>query len=165
MITSKYIDISVAGLCYVTAMPNHTESFKNTGSGVETQFLYVLHGTAVFGPSDGVQDRVLVKGEVMDIEDLMGVPLTGSTAESFASWVGVNPKPSDKRFDYQLLHGGDSLAITGDSRERFLVALVGGVEANGTTIEQHKFARVKEGQQVNVQVPMSSVAIVLTTRQ
>lgn len=164
VLSAKTIDISVAALCCIYAPPNHTQSFVNTGRGGQTQFFYVTHGTAVFGPTDGVKDRVLVAGEILDIEHLMGSSITGSTSDASAAWVSVNPIPGDRRFDHQLIKGAGSAVVSGDSRVRAVVAIVGDIQVDGVLLREHKASQIYAGQTVNVSVPEGSVAIILVTR-
>lgn len=163
MIVTKVVDLGVANLCLAAAGDNHTEVFSNSGDGASFQFTYFVSGNA-FTKNSNDEVVPLQGGQLIDFEDRMGMPFTGWTEQNPAVWVSVCPKPYTKRFDYQIVRGGESTSIIGDDKERVLVAIVGSIEANGKTITEHKFARINDGQQVSVVVPEGSVAVVLTTR-
>lgn len=164
MITGSVLDLSILNLCLVHAGPNHTESFKNSGDGSTTQFFYVTHGTATFGPSGKVQTYTLTANNIIDIEDLMGTPLTGSTDGSSASWVSINPIPATRRFDYTLIRNDTPVTLTGSKSESIVVALVGSLIANGHLVSEHKFARIPVDKTVEIYASVGSVGVLLVTR-
>jgi hypothetical protein len=164
MIAASVLDLAIANLCRVHAGPLHTESFRNSGDGSATQFFYVTHGTATFGPSGSAQTHTLTAGSIVDIETLMGTPLTGSTESSAASWVSINPIPATRRFDYTLIRNDTPITVVGGAAESIVVALVGGLVANDQPIPEHKFARIPVGKVVNIHASAGAVGVLLVTR-
>lgn len=162
MILRKGVEIGTARLCYSAVSSCVAENFKNSGDGTSFQLVYFAAGSAQIEMN---HDLITVQaGQIYDFEKYMGFPCAGKAGEDSVFWVAINPDPFTKRFDHQLIRGGEALLVVGDDKERVLVALVGAIKANGKTIRESNFASIKNGQQVNVQVPEDSVAIVLTTR-
>jgi hypothetical protein len=164
MILTKVVDIGIANLCCASASAGHDETFRNSGDGAATQLIYLLYGVCYAKCAALDSTIAMVPGQIVDLSSIMGFPIEGR-AEQESMWVSINPKPKSKRFDYRLLESGASISHTGDSEEQYLVSLVGSIHANEKTIPEHKFARIALGQQVVVQVPDGSAAIILTTRQ
>jgi len=162
MILQKSIEIGTARLCYSAVSSYATQNFKNSGDGGSFQLVYFVAGSAQIEMN---HDLITVQaGQIHDFEKYMGFSCAGKTGKDSVFWVAIKPDPFTKRFDHQLIRGGEALSIVGDDKERVLVALVGKIKANDKTISENNFASVKNGQQVNVQVPEGSVAILLTTR-
>ena len=163
MILAKLVPLGFANLCCTSVTSNESRTFPNQGDGGSIQLSYIVSGEC-FANRGAVEGQHFVAGQMYDLESTMGQPFFGWTEEQPVTWVGVCPDPFDRRLDYQLIRGGEKATLVGDGKERFLVALVGAIEANGKTISEHKFARINEGQQVSVQVPEGSVAVVLAVR-
>lgn len=163
MIITKLVDIGVANLCCASATPGHVETFGGSKDGHSTQLTYVADGGGWGRSEDGLIEIQMTAGSVVDMEPLMGSQFVGTVTEP-SFWVSINPKPSSKRFDHVLIVGADQRSIVGDERERILVAIVGEITANGVSIGEHKFAKIKNGTSVVIDVPKNSVAIILTTR-
>lgn len=164
MILTKLIDLGFANLCIVSATAGHTATFSNSGEGAQTQFSYIVTGQGTVGPENNVAPLLAMTGKVTDMEHLMGSPLVGKAGDETLTWVSINPKPSNKRYDYQIISGGESVTITGTDAECALVSLLGGCTTNDKSIGEHKFARIPSGQSVDVQVPQNSVAVFLISR-
>ena len=163
MIINKIVDLGVANLCCASASAGHKQIYPNKGDGAATQLSFnIMGGGTAYSEALGIT-LSSSKSELVDMEPLMGYPFEGICAEN-SLWVSINPKPESKRFDYQLIRGEDTANIAGDASERVLISLLGAIEANGVEMTEHKFARIKDGQQVSVHVPQGSVALVLTTR-
>lgn len=164
MIVTKATDLGFANLCVAAATAGHVERFKNSGDGAQTQLTYVITGQGIARPEDGSPDVLLAAGAISDMEPLMGKPFVGYTGDAALAWVSINPKLASKRYDPQLIRGGESVTVTGTDAECILVSLVSECAANGKAIGEHKFARIPSGQSVDVQVPQNSVAVFLISR-
>jgi hypothetical protein len=119
-------------------------------------FLYLVKGS-------GTANGRAVQSGANDLLDFVGAPIDYKFGEDGSTWVAINVTDGANSTCSHLSTGQHTLEVS-SGEKRFLISLVGDIEANGKVITEHKFARVRDGQQVNVQVPEGSVAIVLTTQ-
>jgi hypothetical protein len=77
-------------------------------------------------------------------------------------FVAIAHKLNDSVFTLEPLHSGSTKVVVGGSGECYVACLDGSIVANTKTIDEFKFARVSQGQEVSVSVPDGSFGLVLT---
>jgi hypothetical protein len=147
-------------LCTGYLAPN--EILKNTNKAATelNQAVYVILGNAT-AASENKQSILLNARQLADVSDFAGQEITHTAGSDGVAWVAVNPIPETKRYQTQLVSGGDTVEVTADGAECAIVCLVGSIDVNGKQIAALEYARVLPTKIVTLEVPQNSVALIL----
>jgi hypothetical protein len=154
MIVTSFTVLGDFGICLGHSPSAGSFHHPNTGNLTCNLFLYVVKGGAT-------ANGRLVQIGANDLSDFVGAPIDYEFAEEGVTWMAVNVTDGANSSCFELPAGQHT--IEGGDR-KYVAVLLGQITANDKVIPELKFARIKEGKQVVVQVPPGSVAVVLTAR-
>ncbi len=132
----------------------------NNESGVLNQAVYVYKGS-ITASADSKSDIALLSGQLTNVAEFAGLPIAYTGSPEGALWLAVNPTPASKRYEMQLLRGGDFMDVESGSNECAVVCLSGVISVGDKPIVQHKYARIMPNKTVAVIVPHDSLALVM----
>lgn len=161
MITFKTIQCRGFALCVGSALPGDVLTQPNKGNGVAMQYAYVYRGNATV--TDGEATEELPGKQLLDLTKYMGTEVSFDMLGDPTMWIAVNPVPETNRFTAEFVAGGNTLTVVGGEKRKTILCLEGSVICNGTTVDALKYASVRNGASVSLNVPEESAAVVLTT--
>lgn len=173
-------------LCRGFITPNDSYNYSPEDSNIDTrytQIFYMIEGSGSIklnnnfvGSFDNNYSNVVPEYQdhyntyvkqgatslLIDLRIMQGSAFSFTSGEKGAGWLCINPVPTDKLFDCDLILGGTSKTITGDGKEHIIMCAKGSITINDKTFSQFNYARVLEGKTANIVVPSDSEAIYLT---
>lgn len=161
MVIHKILDAKRFIACHGYASDNEKIVAPNTFSGGFGQIMYIMTGSATISPTDPnstVPSKTFHVG-INDITEYYGTPCTYTAGPNGGTWICINPIPMNAR--YKMTNLLDGQTITGDLTERTIMCLSGTIQANGKEIENMNYARIYNGKSVTVNIPATSIAILL----
>jgi len=132
----------------------------NSGDGVFTQAVYLYKGSSI-ASSGGKSDIPLPTGQITDLSAFAGLPISYLGGPQGALWAAINPTPATKRYEMQLLRGGNFMDVESGGNECVVVCLSGVISVGDKPIAQHKYARILPNKTAGVIVPHDSLALVM----
>ncbi len=80
-----------------------------------------------------------------------------------ATWIGINPIPSKKRYNARLIKGVITETINHSNKETFIVCVDGIVTCNGVELKPTQYARIVSDNKT-FNLSQNGVAIICTER-
>jgi hypothetical protein len=150
-------------LCTSGITPNDGFVLENSGQGKEAQFVYINNGGGFLRFANG--DVLPVDaGNIYDISQYVGTPVRYEADGRGAHGMAIDPVPSSKKFDHELVKGEATRSIVGTSNECLVLCLDGTITCNDIELKSTQYAPVRNGKTVNVSVPANAVMVILTAR-
>lgn len=130
-------------------------------NGQYSQLIYIIDGNGAIYNMDGTLDQVGVKGNVYNLEKYYRGQgyIFRTPKENGSYWFCINPIPSNKIFDYEVIKEGESKLIVGDGVERTIICVEGTIEVNGKELGVKQYARVLNEKTAEVKVNSKSAAV------
>lgn len=147
-------------LCVGYVAPNESFLHENRADGHLTQVLYTYAGGG-FAASEGKPTKTVIKNALTDLSDFAGSSIKYTAGEEGAAWVALNPLPSTKRYETQLIQGSSAIEVVAGETECAIICLLGSVIASGKTIPAQSYARVLPAKTVALEVPENSSALII----
>lgn len=150
-------------LCTSGISPNYFYIMENSGPGKEVQFLYVIQGGGKLVFQD--ESTMRIDPKIMyDLSQYVGTPIKYWADDRGAIGMAIDPVPSNKRFNYDLVHGEATRTVVGTANECTILCLEGTITCNGVELTSTQYAPVADGKTVNVSVPANASMVILTAR-
>jgi hypothetical protein len=150
-------------LCTSGITPNDGFVLQNSGQGQEAQFVYINNGGGFLRFANG--DVLPVDaGNIYDISQYVGTPVRYEADDRGAHGLAIDPVPSGKRYDYELVKGETTRTVVGTNTEQKILCLDGTIVCNDIELKSTQYAPVVNGKTVNVTVPANAVMVILTAR-
>ncbi len=158
MIFNKNIDVKIANLCCIAATSGHVETFKNTGTGIVTQFVYVIDG----GGNLTMNDTLIPspKGSIVDLTPYKDQPVSGVALENGIIWIGINPK-DNVWLEYKTFEPG-SYSLNALDKDQYLVCLKGQINVGTAVIKETMFSKLPLNKDISFTLDANSFAIILS---
>ena len=128
-------------ICYGTMTSNETLINPNVNDGSFNQLVYLYSGSALAG-SENSQTTELIAGDLVDVSQYANAPIKYVSGNNGATWIGINPIPSTKRYDARLIKGAITETINSSDKETFIVCADGIVTCNGVELKPTQYARI-----------------------
>ena len=128
-------------ICYGTMTSNETLINPNVNDGSFNQLVYLYSGSALAG-SENSQTTELIAGDLVDVSQYANAPIKYVSGNNGATWIGINPIPSTKRYDARLIKGAITETINSSDKETFIVCVDGIVTCNGVELKPTQYARI-----------------------
>ena len=147
-------------LCAGSLGPGEQYTFTNTGDGDVNQIVYTLAGGGI-----DEQDGVVIHfnaGEITDVSSFANKPYLGTPGAEGVTWMCINPLPATKRYEHRLAPIGDSTFISNTPECHVICASETPIVCNGKTIQKFNYARILNGNTVNLNVPTGAAALIIT---
>jgi len=141
MIIQNSIACRGFSICYGSMTPNENLVCPNTTDGFFNQWIYLYDGSALAG-SEASQTTELTKDTLVDVSQYAGAPIKYVAGNSGATWLGINPIPTTKRYDARLVKGTATETINPSAKESFIICVEGSVTCNGVQLKPMQYARV-----------------------
>ena len=162
MIVQNSISCRGFSICYGTMTPNENLVCSNTTDGFFNQWIYLYNGSALSG-TESNQTTELSQGELVDVSQYAGAPIKYVSGNNGATWLGINPIPTTKRFNARLIKGVITETINPSDKETFIVCVDGFVTCNGVQLKPTQYARVVATSKT-FDLSQNAVAIICTER-
>jgi hypothetical protein len=162
MIVQNGIACRGFAICYGTMTPNETLINPNVNDGSFNQLVYLYSGSALVG-SENSQTTELTAGNLVDISQYANAPIKYVVGNNGATWIGINPTPSTKRYDARLIKGPITETINPSNKETFIICVDGVVTCNGAELKPTQYARVVTTSK-SFDLSQNGVAIICTER-
>lgn len=150
-------------LCTSAISPNDYYVLDNAGTGKVIQFLYLISGGGTLVFNDGSSMQV-DQDIIYDLSQYAGTPIKYWADGRGAIGMAIDPVPSDKRFNHELVKGETNKTIVGTANECIILCLEGTITCNGIELKSTQYAPITEGKTVNVSVPANAAMVILTAR-
>lgn len=163
MIVQNGIPCRGFSICYGTMTPNETLVCSNDINGYFNQWIYLYSGSALAGSEDS-QTTVLTQGSLVDVSQYAGAPIKYIAGINGATWLGINPIPTTKRYDTRLIKGPITETINPSDKEAFVICVDGSVKCNGVELKPMQYVRVVSSNKT-FDLSQNGVAIICIKRQ
>ena len=141
MIVQNGIACRGFAICYGTMTSNETLINPNVNNGSFNQLVYLYSGSALVW-SENSQTTELTAGNLVDVSQYANAPIKYVSGNNGATWIGINPIPSTKRYDARLIKGAITETINSSDKETFIVCVDGIVTCNGVELKPTQYARI-----------------------
>lgn len=92
-----------------------------------------------------------------------GAPIKYVAGNNGATWLGINPIPTTKRYDARLIKGSTTETINSSNKETFIVCVDGILTCNDVQLKPTQYARVVSTSKT-FNLNQNGVAIICTER-
>lgn len=141
MIVQNGITCRGFSICYGSMTANENLVCSNTTDGFFNQWIYLYSGSALAG-SEASQTTELTEGTLVDVSQYAGAPIKYVAGNNGATWLGINPIPTTKRYNARLIKGAVTETIDASDKETFIVCIDGFLTCNGVQLKPMQYARV-----------------------
>jgi hypothetical protein len=162
MIVQNSISCRGFSICYGSMTPNESLVCSNTTDGFFNQWIYLYSGSALAG-SEASQTTELTAGALVDVSQYAGAPIKYVAGNNGATWLGINPIPTTKRYNAKLIKGVTTETISPSDKETFIVCVDGIVTCNGVELKPTQYTRIVSNNKT-FNLSQSGVAIICTER-
>ena len=149
-------------ICHGTMTANEILTNPNVNDGSFNQLVYLYSGSALAG-SENSQTTELIAGDLVDVSQYANAPIKYVSGNNGATWIGINPIPSTKRYDARLIKGAITETINSSDKETFIVCVDGIVTCNGVELKPTQYARIVSDNKT-FNLSENGVAIICTER-
>lgn len=162
MIVQNGIACRGFAICYGTMTSNETLINPNVNNGSFNQLVYLYSGSALVG-SENSQTTELIAGDLVDVSQYANAPIKYVAGNNGATWIGINPTPSTKRYDARLIKGPITETINPSNKETFIICVDGVVTCDAAELKPTQYARVVVTSKT-FDLSQNAVAIICTER-
>lgn len=162
MIVQNGIPCRGFSICYGTMTPNEFLICENNTDGFFNQWIYLYNGSAMAG-TESSQTTELTAGTLVDVSQYSGAPIKYVAGNNGATWLGINPIPTTKRYDARLIKGAITETINPSDKETFIVCVDGILICNGVQLKPTQYARIMSSSKT-FDLNQNGVAIICTER-
>jgi hypothetical protein len=141
MIIQNAISCRGFGICHGTMTANESLINPNVNDGAFNQWVYLYSGSALAG-TESNQTTELTEGSLVDVSEYAGSAIKYVAGNNGATWIGINPMPSTKRYDARLIKGAITETINASNKETFILCVNGILTCNGVQLKPTQYARV-----------------------
>jgi len=168
MISNALIPYKTFNACSVACIPGGTFVHPNNKDGFSSQWLYAYYGEGsvqcINGNSLHISKALDGALHELPIDDFLNKELTVTGGSTVFHYIAINPVPSTRRFNAELINETTQRSITGFEKETVIFCLEGKIVCNDVEIDTWKFASIENNKSINLTVPQNSVALLLTER-
>jgi hypothetical protein len=162
MIVQNGISCRGFSICYGTMTPNENLVCPNTTNGFFNQWIYLYSGFALAG-TESNQTTELIEGTLVDVSQYAGAPIKYVSGNNGATWLGINPIPTTKRYDAKLIKGPVTETINPSDKETFIICVDGIVACNDVQLKATQYVRVVSTSKT-LNLSTNGIAIICTER-
>lgn len=168
MISNSLIPYKTFNACSIACIPNGFFVHPNNKEGSVSQWVYVYYGDGLIECTNGKSMHISkeLHGVLHEIpiDDFLNTQLTVTGGNNGFHYIAINPIPTTKRFNAEVINETTQRSITGFEKETIIFCLEGKIQCNGVEIDTWKFASIENNKTVSLTVPQNSVALLLTER-
>lgn len=128
-------------ICHGTMTANESLVQSNINDGFFNQLIYLYAGSALAG-TESSQTTELTTGSLVDVSQYANAPIKYVSGDNGATWIGINPVPSTKRYDARLIKGPITETINYSNKETFILCVDGTLTCNGIELKPTQYARI-----------------------
>lgn len=162
MIIQNAIGCRGFAICHGTMTANESLTNPNINNGSFNQWVYLYSGSALAG-NESNQATELTAGSLVDVSQYADAPIKYVAGNDGATWIGINPVPSTKRYDAELIKGNITKTIDASNKETFIICVEGVVTCNGIQLNSTQYARIVSASKT-FNLNQNAVAIICTER-
>jgi hypothetical protein len=162
MIVQNSISCRGFSICYGTMTPNENLVCSNITDGFFNQWIYLYNDSALAG-TESSQTTQLLQGELVDVSQYAGEPIKYVAGDNGATWLGINPIPTTKRYNARLIKGSTAETVNPSDKETFIVCVDGIITCNGVQLKPMQYARIVNASKT-FELSQNGVAIICTER-
>lgn len=162
MIIQNGIPCRGFSICHGTMTPNEYLISSNTTDGFFNQWIYLYSGSAMAG-TESSQTTVLKEGSLVDVSEYANAPIKYVAGNNGATWLGINPIPTTKRFDAKLIKGFVTETIEPSNKQTFILCIEGIVTCDGVDLKPTQYARILSKSKT-FNLKENSIAIICTEK-
>ena len=162
MIVQNSISCRGFSICYGTMTLNESLLCSNITDGFFNQWIYLYNGSALAG-TESSQTTQLLQGELVEVSQYAGAPIKYVAGNNGATWIGINPIPTSKRYDAKLIKGPTTETINPSGKETFIMCIDGIITCNGAQLNPTQYARVVNNSKT-FDLNQNGIAIICTER-
>jgi len=141
MITQDSIGCRGFSICHGTMTANENLVCSNTTDGFFNNWIYLYSGSALAG-SEASQTTELTEGTLVDVSQYANAPIKYVAGNNGAKWLGINPIPTNKRYNARLVKGIVTETIGSSDKETFIVCVDGTITCNNVQLQPMQYARI-----------------------
>ena len=144
----------------ITANDFYEYTYHDTSTDAKfSQIFYLEEGSGELQLSDGsVYGNSLTSG-IWDLREFYKKVYKFVSYEKGAKWICINPIPSNKFFDIELLKSNTEKTIIGDDKLQIILCLRGSLNINDKVFSQYNYARILRDKQAVIKVNQDSEAL------
>jgi len=152
-------------LCRGHMTPGDSYSYTKDDTTQDARFsqvFYLVEGGGIMYDGIGREHGRSDASDVWDFREYYGKSYRFLAGTSGATWLCVNPLPSNKFFNVELIRENNNKTIVGDGAEHIILCAKGNLTINDKSLSQFNYSRILNGKTAEVNVPAGSEALYLS---